>query len=356
LTKSESRARELFKTEGGILFIVETDQARDVTDVASVHQEDGEFMLEPNSCFTITANKQEEKVFVVEMKQNFPPVRPIMKTVVEHKSHHRHDSLRSDASEASSQLAQPITPTKGERSATVVTPVLRLTPSATNTPLGRKNSLPVLGDGGSAPGSPRFTRSSSRLAFPQSPSKSTPKPRHRIQVSNHQTTMTMWSAARGYIKVLSTQSRGKTVKSYVPRWASGEPKEEEKKEDEEKKEGEEKKAPSEEKKEGKESSKDKKEKKEKKKDKKKKKEKGGEGAEATSTMFVDVTKVSKSDSDGSGLSPPVSPTTPGYGSLELYPNSAPTYIIDDRTVDFETLGGIILHSTRGTPLHVMSLK
>jgi len=44
----------------------------------------------------------------------------------------------------------------------------------------------------------------------------------------------------------------------------------------------------------------------------------------------------KSGSDD-GSTPPVSPTTPGYGTLELYPQSAPTYIIDDRTVDCKLL-------------------
>jgi len=329
LTKSESRARELFKTEGGILFVVETDQARDVTDVASVHQEDGEFMLEPNSCFTITANKQEEKVFVVEMKQNFPSPRPIMKEIEEHK-HHRHGSIRIDPSEPSSQLAECVTPTKGEGTTTIVTPVIRRTPSATTTPLGRNSSLSCLSDSSGSPGSPRFARSSSRLAFPQSPSKATPKPKHRVQVASFSNSMTMWSAARGYIKVLSTNGRGKVVKSYVPRWASGEPKEEEKKEEkkEDKKESEEKKE---------EEVKEKKEKKEKKdkkdkKDKKKKKEKGGEGV--VTPLSLDLEKKSGSD-DGS--TPPVSPTTPGYGTLELYPQSAPTYIIDDRTVDCKLL-------------------
>jgi len=362
LTKSETRARELLKTEGGILFVVQTDQARDVTEIASVHQADGEFMLEPNSCFTISANKDEEKIFVVEMTQLFPSVRPIMKEI----EHHRHDSTRSlsaDPSDPSFQM--PLSPTKMERSATVVTPVLRRAPSATNSPLGRKNSLNVIGDfsySSSTPGSPRFGRSSSRLAISQSPYKGGRT--HRVQRNNLTNAMTMWSAARGYIRVLSSKSReGKhTVKPYSPPWASPDYREKKEKEEKERKEREEKEKEEKEKEKKEKEKKEKEEgkddddekgksKKDKKKDKKKKKGKGKDKVEEINTAAL-----ANDNANDDWLTPPVSPTTPGYGTMELYPESAPTYIIDDRTVDWQTLGGVILHSTRGTPLMVMTLK
>jgi len=364
LTKSESRARELLKDGGGILFVVQTDQARDVTDVASVHQEDGEFMLEPNSCFTINANKDEGKIFVVEMTQLFPSVRPIMKEVEDHK-HHHHDGVRSssaDPLDPSFQMPQnPIH--KPERSATVVTPVLRRVPSATNSPLGRKNSLNCVADFSSSlssPGSPRFPRSSSRLAISQSPYKYG-KP-HRVQRNNLTTSMTMWSAARGYIRILSSQSRGNDhlVKPYTPVWASPDYREKKEKEEKEKKEKEELEKKEKEKEEGKDKEvKEDDEEKGKSKEKKKKKDKKKKGKEKEKLEEINTAAIAAAaaaNGDDSWISPPVSPTTPGYGTMELYPESAPNYIVDDRTVDWQTIGGIILHSTHGTPLMVMSLK
>jgi len=372
LTKSEACAREMLKEEGGILFVVNSDQARDVTDVASVHQFEGEFMLEPNSVFTISSNKQEEKIFVVEMKQIPTTVRPILKESEDHKHHHHHESSRSnsaDPSESTFSVPQSPVSLKGERSATIVTPVMRRVPSLSSTPLSRKNSLPMLGDSGnsmSSPGSPRFPRTSSRLAIPMSPhgpTKVLSKPAHRVRVNKCSTSMTVWSAAQAYIKVYSTKSRGKnyTVKAYTPDWASPE-KREKKKEEEQKKEEEKKEEVNEEKKEeekkeeekkdkeGKEKEEEKEGKKgKKKKDKKKKKEKDSKPVVET---HIDI----PAGKDSEGGTPPVSPTSPGYGTMELYPKAAPTYIIDDRTVDWQTIGGIILNSTRGAPLMYMSLR
>jgi len=385
LTKSESRSRDMLKTEGGILFVVTTDQARDVTDIASVHQDDGEFMLEPNSVFTITGNKQEDKIFVVEMKQNMPSMRPIMKEIEEHKHHHHEAKRSASADPADSSLMIPVSPvsTKPERSATIVTPVMRRVPSMSATPITRKNSLTVLTEPNSSsqPGSPRFARSSSRLAIgqsPRGPMRVLSKPAHRVQPGNLSNTMTMWSAARGYIKILSCNSRGSNhiVKSYTPSWASGEHKdikkgekdeekkkshekeeEKEKKEKKEKKEEKEKeKEKGKEKEETKEEKEGKKDKKDKKKDKKKKKEKEkGSDSESSKASGTEGTE-KKTVSDDSKPSPPVSPTTAGYGTMELYPNQAPTYIIDDRTVDWQTIGGIVLNSTREAPVIFMSLK
>jgi len=362
LTKSESRARELFKDEGGILFVVTTDQAHDVTEIASVHQEEGEFMLEPNSCFTITQNKQEDKVFVVEMKQ-VASMRPIMKEIEDRKHHHRHESGRSSSADPSDSFQAPNSPVqnKTERSATIVTPVLRRVPSLTNSPNARKNSLSVLDSNSSlsTPNSPRaFPRSSSRLTVlqsPRGPARMLNRPAHRVQLSNHQTSMTMWSAARGYIKVLSCNSRGHPVKAFTPDWASGKPKEKPKEETDE---GSKEEEPKEEKEGDKDDHDDEKEGKKDKKKKDKKKKKDSDPATSQGNSFDDlsisVEVEDRGDYDDS-TRPPVSPTTPGYGTMALYPNAAPDYIIDDRTVDWQTLGGIILHSTRDAPIYVMSL-
>jgi len=338
LVKNEKFAKDMLKEEGGILFVVDAEQARDVSEyaVAAPDMTETEYLLEPNSVFTISANKHEDKIFVVEMKQTFPSVRPIMKEVEERKHHHHHDSVRGVNSDPVDCISPPMSPSlsKGDRSSTVITPVIRRVPTMSATPISRKNSLPVLeGFSSSTPGSPRsFARSSSRLAIPMSPHGKT-RPKHRVQVSTHTPSMTMWSAARGYIKVLSSQSR-KKVKPLTPSWATDKPKEEKKEEEETKQE------------EG-ENEPDKKKDKEKKKKKKEKKEKE---KEEDSGLSVETTKVDTADDKS-----PLSPTTPGFGTMVLCPYAAPTYIIDDRTVDMQTLGGIILHSTRGTPLIVMSL-
>jgi len=338
LTKSEKRARQMFKNEGGILFVVNTDQARDVSDIAAVQNEGGEYMLEPNSCFTIKENKQEDKVFVVKMQQNYPSLRPILKEVADSHKHGHHNRTDSGSERKSTfEVAQPTMQPRSGDGATIITPVVRRAPSMPSSPLTRKSSLNWAADGNTinVPSSPLgFARSSSRVMAAPSPfGKRTPsRPTHRTQANMHSAgAMTMWSAACGYIKVYSCAARGKnhTVKSITPEWATE--KKEKKEEDKEKK---------------KKDKKDKKDKKKKDKEKEKEKDKDSGSASASASALP--------GDDFS--SPPTSPSSVGPDAMVLCPTSAPTYIINESAEDWETLGGIILNMPRSSPRMVMSLR
>jgi len=314
MTKSREKADEILNNNGGVgfLFIVETQQARDVSKLAPVAQDGGEFMLEPGSRFTITDNKQEGKVFIVKMESMPPDPKKLFlsedvedtKESKESKHHHSHAPKET--------ASAPQSPAKRtESSGTIVTPVMRRMPTI-----------------GSVPASPR-----SGLRKEQNISSLRTSP-HRTQRSTLQT-MTMWVASQANVRVLSTRKRP-AVKSFTPDWVHPKEKEPEEKADVE--------------------------------DNKEKSEvaaaaaavAAAAAAAASSTATTTSTKptviVKPQDTDSSP-SPPISPSSPGFGTLVLYPTLAPDYIIDDSSVDFETLGGFVIQSIiRSNQRRVMSLK
>jgi len=222
LIRSEKRARELLKDEGGFLYVIEASQARDVTALAPVQSGADEIMLEPNSQFVITSNDNQGKIFVVGMKQEVPSLRPIMKEVDTKKHHHhRHHTNTS-----------PLTTSVSVSGAPAVVPTVHVTDPG-------KTSVVV-----KAPPSPssNFATTSSRMFASQiamRPSGSrlsmpsfvgsrrgsiTSRPFHRshAELKSDSMTMTMWSAGKAYLEVHSVNCRGKDkifkLKN-LPRWA-----------------------------------------------------------------------------------------------------------------------------------------
>jgi len=141
--------------------------------------------------------------------------------------------------------------------------------------------------------------------------------------------MTIWVASRANVRVFSSQKRP-AVKSYTPEWVNQKPKEEEKEKKEE------------------------------------------VAAAATITRKTTKTKLDLTvntrdiqvdvappidDLPSPKAMVPVSPSTPGYGTMVLYPTDAPDYIIEENSADFETLGGVVVQSIlRASHRRVMSLK
>lgn len=349
LTRNVKYAKELFKEEGGILFVVTTDQARDVTDASLAPTDNGEYMLEPNSCFTITKNENQGKLFVVEMKQNYPSLRPILSEAASKPEHHHsHPATIEKKSDSISQSFSQGSGTRAGDNATVVTPVLRRAPSASSTPLKGKSG--VFGSGSL---SARLPTSPSRF---MTPTKKTPmRVAHRTEANIHQpAVMTMWSAGCGYLRILSCSARGRNVKPFTPKWAS---KDKEEKKEESTEEGKkEEKEEGKESKEGKEGKEGKKKKKEKKHKKKKDKEASetSETAEQPAVTPVDTAAVPSVSAPDEEVHTPTS--APGYGTMALYPNAAPTYIIDETSMDWRSIGGIIFNTSKPSPKMVISLK
>ena len=266
LTKSEARARELLREEGGFLYVVEASQARDVTALAPVRSGEVEYMLEPNSEFTITLNERQDRVFVVGMRQNFPSTRPIMRDVELHKHRHRH--VPSDAADATGTPTahtltqppalpqQPLNPaTAGTDTGLprsprptaasvagigVITPTKWSTPSASPLPGSRASAAALPGlqfpsspsttgiaSSSASAGSSSPSRFGSRLSMvsPRSTGRWAQRPVHRVQVTPQRSpmTITMWSAARAYVKVFSCRVRdqSKVLHPEKPAWARG---------------------------------------------------------------------------------------------------------------------------------------
>jgi len=214
LVTSEKRARDLLKDEGGFLYVIEATQARDVTALVPVQSGADEIMLEPNSQFVITGNSNEDKVFVVSMKQQFPSLRPIMKEVdlsrKHHHHHHRHNRAGSISSAASPAPVMPESPSivfsgDGQRSTPVIVKAPP-SPAIFATPMKRGSlSLPGSGlrQGGSRVNLASFCGSR------RGSIRTDTRPKHRTHAALKSDGMTMWSAGKGYLTVKSVACREK---------------------------------------------------------------------------------------------------------------------------------------------------
>jgi len=338
LVKSEKRARDLLKDEGGFLYVIEAKQARDVTALAPVQSGADEIMLEPNSQFVITSNENQDKIFVVHMRQEYPSLRPIMKDVdltrKHHHHHHRHNragSITSSLSPTPNASASGSSPPSDSTSVvngdgTRVTPVIVKAPPSpavyANAATGKRGSISI------STSSIGFRTASSRLSLPAfhnsrrgSIRTADMKPVHRSHASLKSDAMTMWSAGKGYlcIKSVACREKSKVFKlKNQPDWVTAKP------------------VPP-------------------------------EDETPTSPEATDIPSspeplslrkkiptistveevsdsespcVSRSDSTSTDDDLLVGVSDPGYGTMILYPNSAPTYIIAGGSNNFTTIGGL----------------
>jgi len=227
LVKSEERARSLLKGEGGFLYVIEANQARDVTAIAPVQSGADEIMLEPNSQFVITSNENDGNIFIVGMKQEFPSLRPIMKEVDVHKHHHHHH--RRSSTSSSSQFTDPISPVSPTITTSVhvsenkpLSVIVKAPPSPSPSSFaasGRMFSSQVsMRSSGSRLSLPSF-KSSRRSSFQGI------RPAHRANAALKSDAMTMWSAGKGYLQVHSVNFRDKSKVFKLkknPKWADPE--------------------------------------------------------------------------------------------------------------------------------------
>jgi len=325
LVKSEKRARDLLKDEGGFLYVVEASQARDVTALAPVQSGADEIMLEPNSQFLITENKNEGKIFVVHMKQEVPSLRPIMKDVDLSRKHHHHHHRHTRASSITGPGPVPAVPTVTEGSVVIgdgqrATPVIvKAPPSPAVFASSKRGSVSIQNSQvGMRP-------SSSRLSLPsfynsrRGSIRGDRPPAHRAHASLKTDVMTMWSAGKGYlcIKSVACRDKSKVLKlKKMPDWVNAKP---------------------------------------------------VVVPEPVVSPSADEPSTSHSpeperlrkkipsvgdDSSESGSPPPLSSgdstddllvglcADPGFGTMILAPNTAPTYIVTAGSADFRTIAGI----------------
>jgi len=327
LVKSEKRARDLLKEEGGFLYVVEASEARDVTALAPVQSGADEIMLEPNSQFVITSNENQGKVFVVCMKQEVPSLRPIMKEVdlsrKHHHHHHRHN--RADSITGSGPIS-PV-PNVPETTATIVvgdgqrsTPVIVKAP-----PSPAVYATPKRGGSISMTNSQMNMRtSSSRLSLPsfynsrRGSIRGEAKPIHRTHASLKTDVMTMWSAGKGYLSVKSVACRDKSKVLKLkkqPDWVTAKPVPVDAESTDAAGAG-----PS----------------------------TSGSPSNSPTKKKGSVASDEPSESESPSLTSPESTddplvglcADPGFGSMILAPNTAPTFIVTAGSNDFRTLTGI----------------
>ena len=332
LTKSEARAREMLKDEGGFLYVVEATQARDVTAVAPFPPSEPEYMLEPNSEFTITFNEQQGSIFVVGMRQNHPSMRPIAGDIDLHSHRHRRASVAVDGDSAAPPPLPlpPTSPAAGAGATPQVTPVASPTTAPRTGSVGAAFGAP-----GSTPATPLSSSTRAyRLSLPstpRAPKRAAPRPVRRVQTTTHSPmTITMWSAARAYVKVLSAKERGRLVaRPEKPEWTAVAPLP----------------SPS---------------------------DTGSAAAEAAPAAAAveaaaetpaPVAEESAAAGAEAGtewraaVAPPQQQqNAPGYGTMLLYPNAAPSAIVDKTAQDFVSVGGIVLNRKRINQAMVMSLN
>jgi len=319
LVKSEKRARDLLKDEGGFLYIVEASQARDVTALAPVQSGADEIMLEPNSQFVITSNQNEGKIFVVCMKQEFPSLRPIMKEVDLSRKHHHHHHRHTRAGSVTSP-----TPTITEGGSVVYSDNQRATPVIVKappspavyaTPKRGSVSVPNNQVGLRPSGSTRFSLPSFYNSARRGSILRTPV--HRSHANLKTDVMTMWSAGKAYLMVKSVACRDKDKVLKLkkqPDWVTAKPVP---KEEDAAASVEPAASPEPE-------------------SKKKKMPKAATSDDNSSESGSPT--LSQSDSTDDllvGLC-----ADPGYGTMILAPNTAPTYIVSAGSVDYRTIGGI----------------
>ena len=353
LTRNEARAREMLKDEGGFLYVVEATQARDVSAFAPFAPSEPEYMLEPNSEFTITFNEQQGSVFVVGMRQNHPSMRPIAGDIDLHSHRHRRASVAVDGEGAqppAPSATQPGTSPAGTGAPQLpptpatgtVTPLVRRPPVASPTSAPRTPSVSAaFGAPGSTPTTPLASSTRAyRLSLPSTPrtvKRTAPRPPRRLPPSTHSPmTITMWSAARAYIKVLSAHERGAghaVATPAKPEWTAAPV------------------VPS--------------------------SEDGGDAGAAAAAAPVEAESVpveaestpvaeeEEASAEAAGQSvewlaavapPQQQQNAPGYGTMLLFPNAAPSAIIDKTAQDFVSLGGIVLNRKRVNQAMVMSLN
>jgi len=324
LVKSEKRARDLLKDEGGFLYVVEATQARDVTALAPVQSGADEIMLEPNSQFVITSNSNEGKIFVVCMKQEFPSLRPIMKEVDlsrrHHHHHHRHTRAGSVTGPCSPVPAIPAC----ESPSIMCSPspvIVKAPPSpAVYVSASKRGSISVqTTQVGLRPSSSRLSMPSYYGSRRGSIRAVDMKPIHRSHAALKSDVMTMWSAGKGYLSIKSVACRDKSKVLKLkkqPDWATAKPKQPEDDDTD-------------------------------------------TTAEAVTPVSPEPSNLKKkipvvaaeepSESESPCLSSAGDSTDdllvgicadPGYGSMVLAPNTAPTYIVTAGSVDFRTIGGI----------------
>ena len=254
LVRSEERARDMLRAEGGFLYIVEATQARDVTALAPVQSGADEIMLEPNSEFTITGNEQQGNVFVVGMRQNYPSTRPIMRDVEPRKHRHRHRQSR-----VGSVTSCPVGPTDGTTTGTTSSTSNTSTSTSGTSTTGTTSSdarapaMPVIVKAPPSPAVPPALAASSRAAFGAGAGAGSPgaspvaglfrssarlggahasrraplhaqKPVRRVHTSCNKAdlTMTMWSVGKGYLAVHSVGCRdaSKVLHLHTPAWTT----------------------------------------------------------------------------------------------------------------------------------------
>ena len=349
LTKNEARAREMLKDEGGFLYIVQATQARDVSAVAPFPPSEPEYMLEPNSEFTITFNEQQDNVFVVGMQQNHPSMRPIAGDIDLHSHRHRRASVAVDGEAPPPPPLPPTSPATATATGTAtgtstgtgtatgatpqVSPLVRRPPVASPTTAPRTGSVSAaFGLPGSTPTTPLSSSTRAyRLSLPttpRAPKRLAPRPVRRVQTTMHSPmTITMWSAARAYVKVLSAHERGRVVaRPEKPEWTAAP-------------------APA-----------------------STAAPEAEAGAEVPAVEAVAEAAVEAPAEEGAAAVEPgtewraaVAPpqqqqNAPGYGTMLLYPNAAPSAIVDKTAQDFVSLGGVVLNRKRINQAMVMSLN
>jgi len=207
LVKSEERARNLLKEEGGFLYIIEACQARDVTALAPVQSGADEIMLEPNSQFVITSNENDGNIFIVGMKQEFPSLRPIMKEVDSKKKHHHH---RHHPNSPVTETPSVVVSTPANEAPKQMSVVVKAPPSPSMGLMASSTRVPSF----NTPQS-NFRTSSSRLSMPmllgsRRGSIRDARPTHRVHAALKSDGMTMWSVGKGYLTVHSVKCRDKS--------------------------------------------------------------------------------------------------------------------------------------------------
>jgi len=334
LVKSEKRARDLLKDEGGFLYVIEATQARDVTALAPVQSGADEIMLEPNSQFVITSNENQGKIFVVGMKQEFPSLRPIMKEVDLTRKHHHHHHRHTRAGSVTALVSPvPALPSTAESPTSVVVgDSQRATPVIVKAP-----PSPAVFATGSKRGSISINNtqvgmrpSSSRLSLPSfygsrrgSIRQPDMRPIHRSHAALKTDVMTMWSAGKGYLSIKSVACRDKNKVLKLkkqPDWVTAKPAAATE-EGEDSKATEEVPSPSK--------------------------------SPESEALRKKIPTVAGADDGSDDESPALSSGSessddllvglcadPGYGSMILAPNSAPTYIVTVGSADFRTIAGI----------------
>jgi len=310
LTPDEKAARSVL-SEGGFLFQIETERARDVASFVEGCKSGEEFWLEPNAEFLITssgADSSNSAIFVVQCKQNWPSARPIAGDLPEKFRKGRKISRQRSGSTLSTSSDIPLPgdkeKDKSERDAVKV--VVRVASEAAVSGGASR------GDGSSGALFSGSSRSSGRRGTFGGRGK---RPTHRVQCAGlgmKGVSMTVWTAVKGNVRVKSVKCRedDKVIDDKEkPSWAHLAERdiEKEKAEEEERKKAEKAEAEKKKKK-AEEAEKKKREEREKEKEEEKKK--------------------------------------PGFGSMSLFPNELPTAIITQDAIDSTILGAVDAESAR----------